>query len=148
MRILRFAILVDVLRRPVRLHRLQFSLRDLIGMIAVVAFALGATTLCQRSQRYEQSAVFHEMEERRWHEAELSHQANADAIRDDRAGHKERVKNGTAILNEQRFEEWLEEHLSMARDSSAQAAHHSRLKNAYRTLARQPWRRPDDLVGK
>jgi hypothetical protein len=112
-------------------------------VVAIVAFALGATSLWRRSRRYEELAAFHEVEERRWHVAEVFHQEQADLIRDDRPAHRERLKAGTAILNELRYEEWLEEHLSKARDSRARVAYHSRLKNAYRMRASQPWRQPD-----
>jgi hypothetical protein len=118
-----------------------------MAVIAVVAFALTGRILWQRSLQFEQLAAFQEMVERRWREVELSHPGQADAIRDDRAGHRERMKNGTAILNERQYEAWLEEHLSMARESRAQAAYHSRLKNAYRAVSRRPWTSPSGLAG-
>jgi hypothetical protein len=117
-------------------------------VVAVLALGIGIRVLWQRSRQYELLAVSHEMEERRWHESEVVHQEQADLIRDDRPGYEERLANGTAVLTPAQYDAWAEEHASMARESRAHAVHHSRLKNVYRSLARQPWNGPDGLAVK
>jgi len=135
----RAASLRDLLWRPVRMPRRRLTVAGIMAVIAALALGLGGLIHWERAREYRRRAAHYQALEESWRRVERFQQEQARLIREDRAGHREEVATGTAVLTVAQYEEWLAQHEAAAREAGERAEQAGWLKARYRVVARYPW---------